>query len=162
MTHLKRSRDLKCPFVRAIAYFDRYLGGLPVSERAQGRELRLRVPLTSLGLPGDLAVDRDVVTSFDPLSEPQGLEHGVSIAWTPVGTAALPAFRGSLRVVAATHKSSVITLEGDYEPPLGPLGKALDAAIGRRIAEATSDELLDTLAERIELDYVTEEPHISR
>jgi hypothetical protein len=153
---------MKCPWVRAIAYFDRYLSSLPESERAQGREVRLRAPLESLGLPGELALDRDVVTTFAPLADPQGLEHGVSIGWTPVGSAALPVFRGSLRIKADSHKSSVVELEGEYEPPLGAVGKVFDAAIGRRIAEATGDELLKTIADRIELDYATEEPHISR
>jgi len=153
---------VKCPFVRAIAYFDRYLESLPVSERGQGRELRLRAPLAALGLPGELALDRDVVTSFEPLTEPRGLEHGVSIGWKPEGTAALPVFRGTLRVTAATPKSSLLSLEGDYEPPLGAVGKAFDATVGRRIAESTGDELLKMLAEWIETKYATEEPHISR
>ena len=162
MTHLNRSKSLACPWVRAIAYFDRYLTGLPESKRAQGRELRLRVPLASLGLPGQFAIDRDVVTSFAPLTDPQGLDHGISVGWTPVGNAALPTFRGSLRITAETAKSSLVVLDGDYEPPLGALGKVFDAVVGRRIAEATGDELLKTIAERIELDYMTEEPHISR
>lgn len=162
MTRLNRHKVLACPWVRAIAYFDRYLAGLPVSERAPGHALRLRVPLDSLGMPGGLAIDRDVVTSFAPLTDPRGLEHGVSIGWTPVGNAALPKFRGSLRITAESAKSSLVVLEGDYEPPLGAMGKVFDAAVGRKIAEATADELLKTIAERIELDYATEEPHISR
>ena len=153
---------MHCPWVRAIAYFDRFLAGLPESERAQGRELRLRVPLESLGLPGGLAIDSDVAASFAPLADPQGLEHGVSFGWTPVGNDALPVFRGSLRITADSHKSSLVELDGEYEPPLGAVGKVFDAAVGRRIAEATGDELLKTIAERIELDYVAEEPHISR
>jgi len=162
MTHLNRSKTLTCPWVRAIAYFDRYLTGLPQSERAQGRELRLRVPLASLGLPGQFAIDQDVVMTFAPLTDPQGLDHGISVGWTPVGNATLPTFRGSLRITAEKAKSSVVVLDGQYEPPLGALGKLFDAAVGRRIAEATADELLKTIAERIELDYMTEEQHISR
>ena len=162
MTKLKRSRALRCPWVRAIAYFDRYILNLPRSERARGSELRLRVPLDSVGLRGDVAIDRDVVMSFEPIANPQGLEHGVSTGWMPVGNSALPVFHGSLRITAATPKSSVIVLDGEYEPPFGTLGKMFDAAIGKRIAEATGDELLKTLAETIELNYMTEEPHISR
>jgi len=162
MTHLNRSKSLACPWVRAIAYFDRYLTGLPESKRAQGRELRLRVPLASLGLPGQFAIDRDVVTSFAPLTDPRGLDHGIGVGWTPIGNAALPTFRGSLRITSETAKSSVVVLAGDYEPPVGALGKVFDAVVGRRIAEATADDLLKTIAERIELDYMTEEPHISR
>ncbi|HYK53447.1 MAG TPA: hypothetical protein VEV38_07950 [Candidatus Eremiobacteraceae bacterium] len=162
MTHLNRSRELHCPWVRAIAYFDSYLAGLPDSERAQGHDLRLRAPLDSIGASSDLAIDRDVVASFTPLDDPKGLEHGISIGWVPVGAVALPSFQGSLRIVASTPKSSTLVLDGDYEPPLGALGKLFDAAIGRRIAEATGDELLKTIAEQIELAWVTDEPHISR
>lgn len=162
MTHLNRDRSLRCPYVRAVAYFDRFLLRLPSSERGQGRDLRLRVPLHVLGLPGELALDRDVVATFEPLADPKGLQHGVSIGWTPAGDPSFPTFRGTLQIAAATPKSSVLALEGDYEPPLGALGKAFDAAIGRRIAESTADELLKTICEKIELDYMTEEPHISR
>lgn len=162
MTHLKRIGDLKCPWVRAIAYFDGYMARLPASEHEPWRELRLRVPLGSLGLPGDLAVDRDVVTSFEPLKDTVGLEHGVTIFWTPIKSALLPVFRGSLRITAATPKSSSIILDGEYDPPLGALGTVFDAAVGRRVAEATADEMLKTIADRIELDYATDEPHISR
>lgn len=162
MTHLNRERGLRCPYVRAIAYFDRYLNRLPSSERGAGRDLRLRVGLSTLGLSGELALDRDVLATFEPLPASKGLEHGVSIGWTPAGDAAFPTFRGTLTIGAATPKSSVVKLDGDYEPPLGVLGKAFDAAIGHKIAESTADELLKTICEKIELDYMTEEPHISR
>ena len=162
MTHVSRDRALQCPYVRAVAYFDRFLLELPPSERGQGRDLRLRVLLKALGLPGELALDRDVVATFEPLADPKGLQHGVTIGWTPAGDRSFPTFRGTLRIAAATPKSSVVTLEGDYEPPLGAVGKAFDAAIGRQIAASTADELLKTICEKIELDYMTEEPHISR
>lgn len=132
-----------------------------MSERGPGHDLRLRVDLGSLGLPGDVALDRDVVTTFEPISDPKGLEHGVSIGWQPADAAPFPTFRGTLTVSATTPKSSTIALDGDYEPPLGPFGKAFDAAVGRKIAESTADELLRSICERIEIDYMTEEPHIS-
>jgi hypothetical protein len=53
-------------------------------------------------------------------------------------------------------------LEGGYEPPLGAIGKAFDAAIGHKIAESTADDLLNVIGERIEHDFATDEPHLSR
>ena len=162
MTTLRRKRTIRCPYVRAIAYFDRYLSGLPAADGSDARVLRLRAPLSALGLPDGLALDRDVDARFATSEEPRGLEHGVSVEWMPRGGGPYPSFHGALSIVADTPKSSDVVLDGAYEPPLGAVGQAFDAAVGKRIADATADELLRVIADRIENDYMTEEPHISR
>jgi hypothetical protein len=45
---------------------------------------------------------------------------------------------------------SRLTLEGEYEPPLGPAGKVFDVALGRSIARATVRRLLDALRDALE------------
>ncbi len=135
---------------------------MPVSGDSNARTIRLRAPLSALGLPDALAFDRDVAARFSPAGDPHGLEHGIAVTWEPEGGGPFPTFRGTLAIVADTPKSSTIVLDGNYDPPLGAVGKAFDAAAGRRIAESTADELLKVIGERIELDYMTEEPHISR
>jgi hypothetical protein len=162
MTPLSRSRSVKCPYVRAIAYFDRHFRNLPVSERGEGRVMRLRTPLSALGLGDTVALDRDVVARLGTAPEPAGMEHGIKVEWEPEGGGPFPTFQGSLAISADTPKSSTISLDGAYEPPLGAVGKVFDAVVGRRIAEATADELLKVLGEKIELEYMTDEPHLSR
>jgi len=162
MTQLSRTRELMCPYARAIDYFDRYLRDLPFSDFGSGRVLRLRAALEAVGIGGDLAVDRDVIASFDPAMQTHGLEHGVVVDWIPAGGGPFPKFHGSLALAARDPKSCTMSLQGDYEPPLGPIGKAFDAALGHRIAESTGDDLLKVICDRIELDYATDEPHLSR
>ena len=48
-----------------------------------------------------------------------------------------------------TATETQLELTGAYEPPLGALGKAVDAAIGHRIAEATVHRFLDDLVEQL-------------
>jgi hypothetical protein len=73
-----------------------------------------------------------------------------------------PRFDGALSLEAASPKATTLTLEGRYEPPLGGAGKLFDAALGHRIAEATARELLKEIADRIELGFAQDEPHLSR
>ena len=42
-----------------------------------------------------------------------------------------------LLVYPISAKETQVVLEGNYEPPLGLVGKALDAVVGHRIAEAS-------------------------
>ena len=162
MTHLSRARLAHCPYARAIVYFDRYLEKLARSDDTDLRLIRLRVPLQAVGLPGGAALDRDVVASFDPSKSVRTLTYEKSVTWRPEGGGPFPVFRGLLSIAASTPKSSMVALEGGYEPPLGVAGKAFDAVLGHRIAEATADELLSVLCDRIEREYMLDEPHVSR
>jgi len=162
MTHLNSSRLVKCPYVRAVVYIDRYVDQLPLAGPQSGRRLRLRAPLDALGIGGGLALDRDVVAEFDNLEPKHAFEHAKSVTWRPEGGGPFPVFKGSLLVAAATPKSCVVSLEGDYEPPLGVVGKAFDATAGRAIAQATADELLRIICERLDLDHMRDEPHLMR
>jgi hypothetical protein len=124
--------------------------------------LRLRAALEAVGIGGDVAVDRDVIASFDPSTQTRGLEHGVVVAWSPAGEGPFPQFHGTLSIAAKNPKSCTMSLKGDYEPPLGPIGKAFDRAVGHKLAESTADDLLKVICDRVELDFATDEPHLSR
>jgi hypothetical protein len=72
------------------------------------------------------------------------------LSWEPVGHSRLiPAFQGQLQAAPA-GTGTQLDLTGTYRPPLGPVGAAGDALIGRRIAERTLTSLLAGLAGRIE------------
>jgi hypothetical protein len=149
--------------VRALHYLDRYLAHLGWSERSNVVTLRLRVPL---GVPDpglDLAIDKEVVAQLERSSKHRGLEERIGVAWQPEKEQEpFPKFNGSLSLGAATPKASALTLDGDYDPPLGVAGKIFDAVFGRRIAEATAEQLLKEIGDFIELGYVQDEPHLSR
>jgi hypothetical protein len=161
MTHITHRLEVHCPYVFALRYFDQYFLHLGWSERSPSVELPLRVPLAGLGLK-DLAVEKTVLATFEHSPEHRGLENKINVRWRPEDDAPYPTFDGTLSLAAATPKASVLTLDGEYEPPLGTAGKVFDAAIGHRIAEATAHELLKEIGDRIELSYLQDEPHHAR
>jgi len=48
-----------------------------------------------------------------------------------------------------------LEIAGEYRPPLGLLGNAMDAAIGHRIAEASVHSFLDDVVEQMKRDLPT-------
>lgn len=54
-----------------------------------------------------------------------------------------------LSVWPLTETETQLEIVGAYDPPLGLVGDAFDAAVGRRIAEATVLRFLDEVAAQI-------------
>jgi len=66
-----------------------------------------------------------------------------SMTWSAVGWAnILPGFDGRLVVRARDASHSEVIIEGDYQPPLGLLGRLLDHRLVHRVAEATLEDLV--------------------
>ena len=103
----------------------------------------LRVPV------GDLALDHPVVMTLSDMPSRAG-EFVMEVSWSATDGGPYPTFIGSLACLPETAIRSRIELEGAYTIPGGPIGKAFDAAIGHRIAEAAAHSLMDTLFEIIE------------
>jgi hypothetical protein len=62
----------------------------------------------------------------------------VQLEWQAAGMPALfPVMKAQLAVYPLTATETQLDFSGVYEPPLGIVGKAVDAAIGYRIAEAS-------------------------
>jgi hypothetical protein len=57
-----------------------------------------------------------------------------------------PLMHAELSVYALTATETQLDLLGNYEVPLGPLGKALDAVVGHRLAEASVHQFLADVA----------------
>jgi hypothetical protein len=60
-----------------------------------------------------------------------------------------PTMKADLSVYPLSGKETQIDLRGAYEPPLGPLGGAIDAMVGHRIAEASVHRFVSAVAERL-------------
>ena len=163
MTTIKEHAEVHCPYVRALHYVDVYLAHLGWSEHSQSVPMRLRVPVGPSSEHQGLAIDKGVVATLSRSPQHRALEDRIGVTWQPdVEGEPFPRFDGALSLEAASPKASILTLEGRYEPPLGMAGKIFDAAFGHRVAEATARELLKEIADRIELGYVQDEPHLSR
>ncbi len=86
-------------------------------------------------------------------------EHGVAglspvtcvdLGWEAARAPAFfPLMSARLSAWPITSTETQLELEGDYEPPFGALGSAIDAVLGHRIAEASIDRLLQDVLEQV-------------
>src|SRR5215472_16166522 len=77
----------------------------------------------------------------------------VSLAWEAArATALFPATQAELSAWPLSGEETELEIEGEYRPPLGALGNAIDAAVGHRIAEAAVHRFLQDIAEQIRRD----------
>ncbi|HEX3464347.1 MAG TPA: hypothetical protein VHS78_09905 [Candidatus Elarobacter sp.] len=139
-------RVARCPFSVAHDYAEEFLRD--IDERGAEVRVRLRdfIP-TRRG-----KVRRRVRIVFERrLDETEaGRPHdAVALHWS-AGTRLFPDFHGTLRLRIASVDETLLTLEGEYRPPLGPFGTLFDVLVGRRIARSTMRELVGRIAKALE------------
>jgi len=61
-----------------------------------------------------------------------------------------PAMTGKVELAPVDGRITRLTVSGMYEPPLGRVGKELDDALMRRVAQATVKDLAESIAQRLE------------
>ncbi|MDH3306014.1 MAG: hypothetical protein OEO77_00640 [Acidimicrobiia bacterium] len=75
----------------------------------------------------------------------------VPLTWSASGTPGLfPRMEADLVLAPVGPRTSQVSMRGSYEPPLGPVGKALDRAVFHRIAEASVKGFVDRIARALE------------
>ncbi len=74
----------------------------------------------------------------------------VSLTWEAArATALFPSMNAELSVWPLYAGETQLELVGEYRPPMGVLGNALNALAGHRLAEAATHRLLDDLVEQL-------------
>jgi hypothetical protein len=139
-------RVARCPFSVAHEYAEEFLREID----QRGAEIRVRLRDFVPTRRGKLR--RRVRIVFDRrIDEAEsGRAHdAVALHWS-AGTRFFPDFHGTLRLRIASVDETLLTLEGEYRPPLGPLGAAFDVLVGRRIARSTMSELVGRIAKAME------------
>ena len=58
-----------------------------------------------------------------------------------------PLMKADLSIYPITATETQLDFKGLYEPPLGPLGKAVNAMVGHRIAEVSVHRFVSDVAE---------------
>jgi hypothetical protein len=61
-----------------------------------------------------------------------------------------PLMRAQISVWAISPKETLIAFEGEYVPPLGIAGSAIDAVLGHRVAQATVHRFLEDVVGQIQ------------
>lgn len=151
MTNVKEEVLVNCPPQRAQTYLIDYLK----NSSRDGGSATLRLTATIGSAKGMHAtIEREAVAAFARPSSAAPLEYQLLIDWTPTSDEPLPRFNGIFRLQwDEDYGTSRLLVEGRYEPPLGVVGKAFDAAFGHRIATNTMKALLETLRAAIESAY---------
>ena len=110
----------------------------------------LRVPLEDFGLPGALALSRNVEVTIEKRRDQYNLNDEFAVEWKPNDDAPFPTLHGRLTIWSESDPSeSFIELDGSYEPPLGEFGEAFDATIGNLIAQRTATAFLRDLSDGV-------------
>jgi lipid-binding SYLF domain-containing protein len=87
--------------------------------------------------------DEEGVAGMAPLTR-------ITLGWEAAHAAALfPVMKAEVSFWPLTSTETQVAIEGAYRAPLGPLGRAADAAIGHRVAEAVVHRFLDDVVEQL-------------
>ena len=115
--------------------------------RAQSVASELRVDIGGIAIEADIRVcvknieakDREGIA--DPMSRLQ-------LEWEAATRPRLfPLMQADLLIYPLTSTETQLDFQGIYEPPFGTLGKAMNAVIGHRIAEASVHRFVNDVAE---------------
>ena len=116
------------------------------ASRAQSVASELRVDL------GGIAVEADIHISVKQIEEKEreGMSGPVThlrLEWEAARMPRLfPFMKADLAIYPLTSTETQLDFSGLYEPPLGALGKAMNAVAGHRLAEASVHRFIDDVA----------------
>jgi hypothetical protein len=102
---------------------------------------------------GGIAVKADIKISIKGIEErigdaTSGPSTRLLLEWEAVTAPDLfPFMKAELSIYPLTSTETQLDFAGLYEPPLGPLGRAINAVAGHRIAEASVHRFIDEVAE---------------
>ena len=81
----------------------------------------------------------------------------LQLEWKAVKAPGLfPLMKGQLAIYPLTTTETQLDFSGRYEPPLGWLGAAVDAAVGHRIAEASVHRFVTEVAHYLRTEFARE------
>jgi hypothetical protein len=119
------------------------------ASRAQSVASELRIDVGGIAIEADIRVS---VSNIE-VKEREGMTGPVTrlqIEWEAAKMPRLfPLMKADLSIYPLTATETQLDFEGLYEPPLGPLGKALNAVVGHRIAEASVHRFVTDVAEHL-------------
>ena len=118
----------------SLACFQNATRSAVARSKSVAAELRINV----VGL--DVAKDIDITVSSIK-STPRGFRSPptttLQLEWQASDTPTLfPVMKAELGIYPLTGEETQLEFIGHYEPPLGALGTAIDAVVGRRVADA--------------------------
>jgi hypothetical protein len=117
------------------------------ASRAQSVAVELHVDVGGVGVKADIKI---AVTDIE--EKTGGAVSDAStrllLEWEAASKPQLfPVMKGELRIYPLTTTETQLDFWGAYEPPFGPVGKAMNAMVGHRVAEASVHRFIQQVAE---------------
>jgi hypothetical protein len=115
------------------------------ASRARSIASELRVDIGGIGVEADIVIsvkniEEKAAAMADPVTRLQ-------LEWQAAKMPALfPFMKAELSVYPLTATETQLDFSGVYEPPLGAVGKALNAVAGHRIAESSVHRFISDVA----------------
>lgn len=123
--------------------------------RSLASELRVDLGGIEVGAEIDISVVRVEEVERGPMAGPATRLH---LEWASAHHPGLfPLMNGVLAVYALTAGETQLDFSGRYDPPLGPLGDALDKLVLHRVAEASVHRFVQDVGQHLR-DALTEGP----
>ncbi len=115
------------------------------SSRAQSIASELRVDISGIAVEADIIVSVKKVEEQTP--EMAAPITRLQLEWQAAKRPGLfPLMKAELSIYPLTASETQLEFSGNYEPPFGALGKAMDAVVGYRIAEASVHRFVNDVA----------------
>lgn len=110
-------------------------------------ELRVSLAGVEVGAEIDISVLEIEEVERSPISGPATRLH---LEWEAARNPRLfPLMTGVLAIYRLTATETQLDFSGQYEPPLGPLGRGLDAVALHRVAEASVHRFLQDVGQHL-------------
>ncbi len=113
-------------------------------------KVQLEVPFETLGLPAVGKLSRRAAITLGSSTLRSDGATLVPIHWRDATSNSFPEFKGFFEIVPMASNESQLAIIGEYHAPFGPIGAAFDAAIGKRIAGISIEQLLERLRSALE------------
>lgn len=113
--------------------------------RAESVAAGLHVKIAGVEIGKEILID---VKSYVDIESNRKQQMTVNLDWKAASASQLfPTMAAHLHVYPITGSETQLDLQGEYEPPFGIVGKAVNAMIGHRIAEASVHHFLSEVAD---------------
>lgn len=114
--------------------------------RAKSVASKLRVNIAGIEVGTEISISVNNITEHAE-SALSGPITQIDLEWEAAKMPRLfPFMKANLSIYALTATETQLDLLGNYEPPLGLVGSAMDAVIGHRVAEASVHQFVADLA----------------
>jgi hypothetical protein len=116
------------------------------ASRARNLASELHVNFGGFELSADIAIDIKSVSDLEKTAA-LGLATVIELEWEASKLPQLfPLMKAELSIYPLTSTETQLELFGNYEPPFGFLGSAVDSVVGNRIAEASVHQFIMDVA----------------